>query len=106
MRCIVFLKFESERAQQQVTSVDAYMKTFGVQENEAVNEIKKMLETAWKDINEECLKPTKFSMELLAPFVNLARMTDVVYRYIDTFTFPEKSIEEYIKLLFIAPIPM
>ncbi|XP_071687884.1 10-epi-juneol synthase-like [Rutidosis leptorrhynchoides] len=103
---VTSFKFERQRAQKQITSVDAYMNTFGVEENEAVDEIKKMLENAWKDINEECLKPTKFSMEILSIFLNLARMTDFVYRYMDTFTFPEKSIAEYITLLFVGPVAM
>lgn len=97
----MYIKFENERAQQQVTSVDAYMKNFAVPENVAIVELKKMIENGWKDINEGCLKPTQVSMELLTPILNLARMTDVTYRYIDKFTFPEKSIEDYITLLFI-----
>ncbi|PWA38992.1 10-epi-junenol synthase [Artemisia annua] len=99
-------EFENERAQQQVTSVDAYMKTFGVPTNVAVDELKEMIENAWKDINEGCLKPTEVSMELLSPIVNLARMTDVVYKFTDNFTFPEKTIKEYITMLFISSIPM
>ena len=99
------MKFEAKRAQKQVTSVDAYMNTFGVPEIVAVDELKKMLQDFWKDINEGCLKPTEVSVEILAPVVNLARMTDVVYRYTDRFTFPEKTIEEYITLLIIDPIP-
>nr|GEW32147.1 10-epi-junenol synthase [Tanacetum cinerariifolium] len=99
------MKFEAERAQKQVTSVDAYMNSFGVPETVAVDELKKMLQDLWKDINEGCLKPTEVSTEILAPVVNLARMTDVVYRYNDRFTFPEKTIEEYITLLIIDPIP-
>lgn len=99
-------EFEKERAQQQVTSVDAYMKTFGVPTNVAVDELKEMIENAWKDINEGCLKPTEVSMEVLSPIVNLARMTDVVYKFTDNFTFPEKTIKEYITMLFISSIPM
>lgn len=105
VKCI-YMKFESQRAQKQVTSIDAYMKTFGVTENVAVLELKKMIENAWKSINEDHLKTTEVSTELLTRIMNLARMTDVVYRYNDRFTFPEKTIEEYINLLFIAPVSM
>ncbi|PWA71765.1 10-epi-junenol synthase [Artemisia annua] len=103
---ITSFKFEAKRAQKQVTSVDAYMNTFGVPEIVAVDELKKMLQDLWKDINEGCLKPEEVSVEILSAVVNLARMTDVVYRYTDRFTFPEKTIEEYITLLIIDPIPM
>ncbi|XP_071689632.1 10-epi-juneol synthase-like [Rutidosis leptorrhynchoides] len=99
-------QFERKRAQKQVTSIDAYMKTFGVPENIAVLELKKIIDDQWRIINEEYLKITEVSTQLLAPIMNLARMTDVVYRYNDRFTFPENTIEEYINLLFIAPISM
>lgn len=99
------MKFEGERAQE-VESVHTYMKTFGLTENVAVKELKKMIENAWKDINNECLKPTEVSMALLAPVLNLARITDMVYRYNDRFTFPEETTVEYVTLLVIASIPM
>ncbi|KAI3740765.1 hypothetical protein L2E82_31238 [Cichorium intybus] len=102
---VMTFEFERERADA-VTAVDAYMKTFGVSENIAVEEVKGMVENAWKDINEGCLKPTEVPMDLLAPIVNLARMIDVAYKYNDGFTFPEKTFKEYIKLLFIDPITM
>nr|A0A1L2D3T3.1 RecName: Full=10-epi-juneol synthase; AltName: Full=Tau-cadinol synthase; AltName: Full=Terpene synthase 1; Short=IhsTPS1 [Inula hupehensis]AMQ26035.1 10-epi-junenol synthase [Inula hupehensis] len=98
-------QFERKRAQQQITSIEAYMKTFGVPENVALEELKKMVEIAWNDINKGCLNTNEISKKLLAPIVNLARMTDVIYRYNDKFTFPEKTIEEYITLLFCESIP-
>ncbi|KAL7617453.1 hypothetical protein Lser_V15G04199 [Lactuca serriola] len=101
---VTSFQFEGERAQQ-VESVHTYMKTFGVPENVAVQELKKMIENDWKDINEGCLKPTEVSMELLAPILNFARMNDMVYRYSDTFTFPETTIVEYVNLLFIDFVP-
>lgn len=94
------MKYERERGMT-ATGVDAYMKTFGVSENVAVNEIMKKVENAWEDINEGCLKPREVPMDLISPIVNLARMTDVAYRYDDGYTFPEKTFKEYITLLFI-----
>ncbi|KAI3740727.1 hypothetical protein L2E82_31198 [Cichorium intybus] len=102
---VTTFQFEGERAQQ-VESVHTYMKTFGLPENIAVDELKKMIENAWKDINEECLKPTEVSMELLAPILNLARITDMVYRYNDRFTFPEATTVEYVTVLLIDSIPV
>ncbi|KAD5317713.1 hypothetical protein E3N88_17659 [Mikania micrantha] len=69
-------QFERERGQS-VTGVDAYIKTYGVCEMEAIDELKKMIENACKDINEGCLKPREVSIDLLAPILNLARMIDV-----------------------------
>ncbi|PWA75035.1 terpenoid cyclases/protein prenyltransferase alpha-alpha toroid [Artemisia annua] len=73
--------FERER-DLSVTGVDAYMKTFGVSENIAIDEVKKMVENAWKEINEGCLKPRDVPMYVLAPIVNLAHMIDVACKYI------------------------
>ncbi|KAI3740723.1 hypothetical protein L2E82_31194 [Cichorium intybus] len=94
------------RVKEHKKSVHTYMKSFEVAENVAIYELKKMIENAWKDINEACLKPAEVSMEVLAPILNLARMTDMIYRYNDRFTFPEKTIVEYVTLLFIDYIPM
>ncbi|XP_076883244.1 germacrene A synthase 2-like [Bidens hawaiensis] len=102
---VMTYKFERERGQS-ATGVDAYIKTYGVSEKQAIKELKKMIENAWKDINEGCLKPREVSMDLLAPILNLARMIDVVYRYDDGFTFPGKTLKEYITLLFVDSLPM
>ncbi|KAI3787134.1 hypothetical protein L1987_41369 [Smallanthus sonchifolius] len=102
---VMTYQFERERGQS-ATGVDAYIKTYGLPEKEAIDELKKMIENAWKDINEGCLKPREVSMDLLAPILNLARMIDVVYRYDDGFTFPGKTLKEYITLLFVGSLPM
>ncbi|KAI3515130.1 hypothetical protein L1887_13881 [Cichorium endivia] len=102
---VMTYQFERERGQS-ATGVDSYIKTYGVTEKEAIDELNKMIENAWKDINEGCLKPREVSMDLLAPILNLARMIDVVYRYDDGFTFPGKTMKEYITLLFVGSLPM
>ncbi|CAI9299079.1 unnamed protein product [Lactuca saligna] len=102
---VMTYQFERERGQS-ATGVDSYIKTYGVSEKEAIDELNKMIENAWKDINEGCLKPREVSMDLLAPILNLARMIDVVYRYDDGFTFPGKTMKEYITLLFVGSSPM
>ncbi|KAK9054086.1 hypothetical protein SSX86_025163 [Deinandra increscens subsp. villosa] len=102
---IMTVEFERERAPS-ATGVDAYMKTFGVSENVAIDEVKNIVENAWKDINEGCLHPREAPMDLLAPIVNLARMIDVAYKYNDGFTFPEKTLKEYITLLICVSVPM
>ncbi|KAI7731309.1 hypothetical protein M8C21_002585 [Ambrosia artemisiifolia] len=102
---VVSVEFERERGPS-ATTVDAYMKTYMVSENVAVEALKKMVENSWKDIHEGCLKPKEVPMDLLAPIVNLARMTDVAYKYNDGFTFPEKTLKGYIELLFCVSVPI
>ncbi|KAJ0959467.1 putative lyase [Helianthus annuus] len=102
---LMTIAFERERAPS-ATGVDAYMKTFGVSENVAIEAIINIIEDGWKDINEGCLKPTEVPMEILAPLVNLTRMIDVIYKYTDGFTFSECTFKEYITLLFCVSVPM
>nr|UXB54289.1 geranylene A synthase [Atractylodes lancea] len=102
---VMTFQFERERGQS-TTGVDAYAKIFGVSESAAVDELMKMIENAWKDINEGCLKPREVPMDLIAPILNLARMIDVAYKHNDGFTFPEKTLKNYITLLFVDPAPM
>ncbi|KAJ0694634.1 putative lyase [Helianthus annuus] len=102
---VMTVEFERERGPS-ATGVEAYMKTYGVPENEAVEEVKKLVENAWKDINEGCLRPREVPMDLLSPIVNLARMIDVAYQYNDGFTFPEKTLKKYITLLLCDSVPM
>ncbi|KAI3746419.1 hypothetical protein L6452_08852 [Arctium lappa] len=101
---VMTFQFERKRGQS-ATGVDAYIKEYNVSEEVAIKEIKKIIENAWKDINEGCLKPTAVSMALLTPILNLARMIDVVYKFDDGFTFPGKTLKDYITLLFVTPAP-
>ncbi|KAJ9567254.1 hypothetical protein OSB04_003220 [Centaurea solstitialis] len=101
---VASFKFERERPTS-LTSIDAYTKSFGVSEDVAVDQVKKIAEDAWKDINNGCLKPRELSMDLLAPIVNLARLSDVAYVKNDGFTFPQ-IFKDYITLLFLTSVPI
>jgi hypothetical protein len=73
--------------------------------NEAVKELQKTCADAWKDINEDCLKPTAISMNLLNVCVNNARATDVVYESNDAYT-NASCLKGRISLLFVEKIPL
>ncbi|CAL5440083.1 unnamed protein product [Camellia sinensis] len=85
------------------TGLDCYMKQHGVSKQEATVELYKMIENAWRDINEEMLKPTAISMKLLIRVLNLSRISDVVYKYVDGYTHPE-IIKDHVISLFEDPI--
>ncbi|MFQ6635362.1 hypothetical protein Gotur_011649, partial [Gossypium turneri] len=57
MSDIVGHKVERERGHVS-SAVECYMKQYGVSMQEAYDELYKQLNNAWKDINEEFLKPT------------------------------------------------
>ena len=100
------MKFERKRAPG-ATSIDAYVKTFGVPEHVAVDELEKLIENAWKDINEGCLKPMQVSLEMLSRILNFARVIYVAYKFNDGFTFSnEMTFQDFITLLFETSIPM
>ena len=65
------MQFEQERGNI-ASSIECYMKQHGVSEQQAYEEFHKQLENAWKDINEECLRPTAV--------LNFSRAADEVYK--------------------------
>ncbi|KAF5728190.1 hypothetical protein HS088_TW21G00334 [Tripterygium wilfordii] len=87
------------------TGVECYMKQYGLSEEETVRNFQKTTASAWKDVNEECMRPIVVSMDLLIRFVNLARVIDSLYKGEDKYTNCE-SLKRYIKSLFFEPIPM
>ncbi|KAJ9167156.1 hypothetical protein P3X46_021826 [Hevea brasiliensis] len=87
------------------SSVECYMKEHGVSEMEAIAEIQKMCANVWKDMNEECMKPTAVPRVLLKYYVNLARVIDFVYKYMDSYTH-SSSLKEDVHSLFLEPLPL
>lgn len=78
------------------------MKDNGVSEGEAMEELKKMGEDAWKDMNGEIWKEKAVSMEILKRIVNLSRLIDVVYKNNeDGYTHPEKVLKPIIYALLV-----
>jgi hypothetical protein len=56
------------------------MTQHGATEEETINEFRKQVTDAWKDINEECLLPTTVSMPILMRILNLSRVSEIVYK--------------------------
>lgn len=86
------------------SAVQCYMKQYDVSEDIAVNELRKQIINAWKDINEECFHPTKMPMTLLTRIVNLACVMDVLYKDGDNYTNPGKAVKGFITSLLIEPV--
>ncbi|GJU10886.1 E-beta-farnesene synthase 1 [Tanacetum coccineum] len=88
------------------SSIECYAKESGASEEEACVFISKKVEDAWKVINKESLKPTDVPFSLVMPAINLARMCEVLYNVNDGFTHAGEEMINYIKLLFLHPIPV
>ncbi|KAG6737399.1 hypothetical protein POTOM_058917 [Populus tomentosa] len=87
------------------SGVECYMKQNDVSEKKAIEEIQKMDVNVWKDINEDCMRPTNAPMLLLQHFVNLVRVTDVVYANGEAYTIP-LGLKDYVALLYIEQVPL
>ncbi|XP_042483033.1 (-)-germacrene D synthase-like [Macadamia integrifolia] len=96
-------KFEQERGHV-CSSIECYMKQYDVSEKEVHDEFNKRVVDAWKDTNQECIKPTAVPMPVLLMYVNLNRIVDVNYKYKDGFTLAHEVMKEFITSLLIDPI--
>nr|AZL40028.1 guaiene synthase [Thapsia villosa var. laciniata] len=98
--------YEEEHSRPHVaTSIDCYMKEYGVSKEEAVVKLYEMIEDTWKDINEECLRPTSVGSHYINIFLDMVRVFDVTYKNRDGYTHPE-TMKDEIEFLLMDPIPI
>ncbi|XP_022850114.1 vetispiradiene synthase 2-like [Olea europaea var. sylvestris] len=98
--------YEVEKGRGQIaTGIESYMKENGVTKEVAVDKFFEMVANAWKDINEECFRPSSSPREILMRILNLERIIDVTYKgNEDGYTQPQKVLKPHIIALFIDPI--
>jgi hypothetical protein len=82
------------------------MAQHGATEEEAVDELRKEITDAWKDINEECLYPTTVPMPIVTRILNLTRMIDVIYKDEDGYTLAEIVLKDFVASLFVDPVSL
>ncbi|KAM5558232.1 hypothetical protein ABKV19_020116 [Rosa sericea] len=102
---IVSTKFEKVRGHAP-SSIDCYMKQYGVSEQETVEVFNKKVADLWKDINEEFLRPTAVPTPVLVRVLNLTRVTDLLYKGEDGFTRVGKMTKDCVAALLIDPVPL
>ncbi|KAF6137698.1 hypothetical protein GIB67_023632 [Kingdonia uniflora] len=87
------------------SAVEYYVEEYGVSEAEAYQELTKMTETAWKDLNQELiLSPTGPPMHVLERVLNCICIVEVIYKNIHGYTHAEIEFKDHIHLLLIDPI--
>ncbi|CAA0821086.1 Alpha-humulene/(-)-(E)-beta-caryophyllene synthase [Striga hermonthica] len=98
--------YEVEKERGQIsTGIESYMKENGVCKEVAVDKFFEIAIDAWKDMNEECLKPSSHPRNVLMHILNLERIIDVTYKgNEDGYTQPEKVLKPHILALFVDPI--
>ncbi|EEF42501.1 probable terpene synthase 8 [Ricinus communis] len=87
------------------SSVECYMNEYGVPKEKAYEEIKKILATSWKDINEDYMKQHRVSRTVVNYFINFARMSNFVYKVRDAYTY-STHLKTYVATLFLQPLPV
>ncbi|XP_031284205.1 (-)-germacrene D synthase-like [Pistacia vera] len=98
-------KFEQKRGHV-ASSIECFMIQHGATEEEARNEFQKQVIDAWKDINEEYLRPTAVPMPLLDRILNLSRVIDVIYKDEDGYTHAHVMLKDSVASLLINPVPL
>ena len=58
---------------------------------------------AWKDINQDFLKPIAVRMPFLERVLNLSRAMDVIYKEVDGYT-NAHLIKDYVSSLIVNPL--
>ncbi|XLR36268.1 hypothetical protein S83_064168, partial [Arachis hypogaea] len=89
-----------------VSYLECYMRECDISKEEAIQELQKGVTDAWKDINEECLKPTEVPRPFLMNILNLARFMDVMYKDEDCYTHAEGKMKKCIEALLVDPVPI
>ncbi|KAG6663416.1 probable sesquiterpene synthase [Carya illinoinensis] len=98
-------KFEQERGHA-ASAVECYMKKYGVSEEVAYDELRRQVSDAWKDVNENCMRPTAVPMAILMRLLNLSRAIDVIYKEEDGYTLVGKEMKAKIESLLVYPVPI
>ncbi|PON55953.1 Squalene/phytoene synthase [Trema orientale] len=98
-------KFEQERKHVE-SSVECYIKQYGVTEEEVRDVFNKQIENAWKDINQEFLRPTTAPGPILMRVLNFARVMDLLYKEDDGYTRVGKVTRDGIAALLINSVPL
>ena len=82
------------------------MKQHSVSEQVIHDEFNRQVANAWKDINEECIRPTVVPMPLLMRCLNLTRVVDVIYKEGNNYTHIGKEMKDNVASVLIDPIPI
>lgn len=100
------MQFENKR-KHVGTSIDCYMKEYGVSRKKAEEDIKIMALDAWKSLNQELMKrpPHPFPFPIVMRFLDFSRVIEVFYKDADMFTEP-KLMKHHVVSLFLDNIPI
>ncbi|XP_062001426.1 (-)-alpha-pinene synthase-like isoform X2 [Rosa rugosa] len=88
------------------STIECYIKQYGVSEKETIDVFNKQIVDAWKDMNEDLLRPNVVPMRALKLSVNFARVFDLFYKEEDELTYVGKVAKRSVAALFVDPLPL
>ncbi|PWA82976.1 sesquiterpene cyclase (chloroplast) [Artemisia annua] len=95
---------EEQERDHVVSSIECYRNETGASKDDAIKFLSKQVEDAWKVINKECLRPTEIPMSLTIPPLNLARVSDILYKTNNGYNHAGEEVISYIKSLLVHPL--
>ncbi|TYH74752.1 hypothetical protein ES332_D05G424200v1 [Gossypium tomentosum] len=95
-----------QRREDDWSVIDYYMKEYNVTAQETYDVFNKYIESAWKDTNQELLKPTEMPTKVMNRSLNLSRVMDVLYKEGDGYTYVRKAIKDVVTSLLIEPVTL
>ncbi|XP_037496770.1 probable terpene synthase 8 [Jatropha curcas] len=97
----------SHEGEKKADAVECYMNEFGVSREKAIEEITKMIENIWKDVNEEYMKPSdRVSRTVLNYFLNFVRVSELVFIVgRDAYTY-STNVEDCVTALLLDQFPL
>ncbi|XP_042448300.1 alpha-humulene synthase-like isoform X2 [Zingiber officinale] len=98
---------ELEQERDHVAStVESYMKEYGTNVKVAREKLRVMVERAWKDLNEECLRSTQVARSLIEIILNLSRAMEDIHKYIDGYTNSNTRMKDHVSLILVESFPI
>nr|QEV81847.1 terpene synthase 8 [Prunella vulgaris] len=91
-------------SEKKLSAVHYYMNENGVTKEEAITELSKQVNKAWKDLNEECVEQKAASNAILKCVMNFTRVIVVLYTDKDGYGDSRYKTKEMIKSLLVDPI--
>ncbi|KAE8677054.1 (-)-alpha-terpineol synthase [Hibiscus syriacus] len=86
-------------------SIQCYMHENEAPEEEAREHVKKLIEAAWKKINEEQMAKSPFSRTFIEIAMDLARVSQLMYQNGDGHAIEDGDSKDRVLSLFVHPIP-
>ncbi|XP_049345899.1 sesquiterpene synthase 15b-like [Solanum verrucosum] len=86
------------------SGIECYMNEYDATKEEAYMEMRKIIENNWKDLNQQCLKPTTVPRVLLMTVLNLIRTSEFFYKDEDAYTSSKNNLKDVISMVLVDPI--